>query len=76
MAINNFKELQRQELADMGSTPSSIEKNISHNMGLFRCIGDIAELYLPHVGRLFIQLIGGNENKTQKGDYLNQDPIN
>ena len=35
MEINNFKELERQEIAELGKPPETIRQKIAHNIGLF-----------------------------------------
>lgn len=71
MEINNFKELERQEIAELGKPPEAIEKKISHNMGLFRFLGDLVELYLPNAGKSIIGMTTG-ESKVSPTKYPNQ----
>jgi hypothetical protein len=72
MDINNFKELERQEIAELGKPPETIRQKIAHNMGLFRFIGDLIELYLPHAGKSIIGMTKG-ESKINPAKYPNQD---
>ena len=34
MEINNFKELERQEIAELGKPPETIRQKIAHNLSL------------------------------------------
>jgi hypothetical protein len=72
MSVNNFKELERIETSALGNPPEQVKKNIAYNMSLFRFIGDLIELYLPHFGRALIKMSG--ENTTQpRSKYPNKD---
>lgn len=72
MEINNFKELERQEIADLGKPPETIRQKIAHNMGLFRLIGDMVELFLPNAGNSIIGMTKG-ESRIIPSKYPNQD---
>lgn len=71
MEINNFKELEKQEIAEIGKPPEAIQKKISHNLGLFRFIGDLIELYLPNAGKSLLGMTKG-ESKITPSKYPNQ----
>ncbi len=73
MEINNFKELERQEIAELGKPPETIRQKIAHNIGLFRFIGDLVELYLPNAGKSIIGMTTG-DSKKEPVKYPNQDP--
>lgn len=71
MSVNNFKELEKMELAELGKPPEAIKQNVSQNMNVFRAIGDLIVLYLPHFGRSLINMSGGNK-KNPPSKYPNQ----
>ncbi len=70
MSVNNFKELEREEIASYGPPPENIRKNISQNMGVFRFLGDLIELFLPNLGKSIIRMSGGGDKP--KPQYPNQ----
>ena len=69
MSVNNFKELEREVIATYGAPPEKVRKNISFNMGIFRFLGDLVELFLPNFGKSLIKMSGG---ETPKPKYPNQ----
>lgn len=71
MEINNFKELERQEIAELGKPPETIRQKISQNIALFRFIGELIELYLPNAGKSIIGMTKGESDKNLS-KYPNQ----
>ena len=76
MAINNFKELERQNEKEYGTPPEHVRDNILGSLSLFKFIGDILELYLPRVFSLMVRMSGGapiqnvsNELEEDKGEH-------
>jgi hypothetical protein len=74
MAINNFKELARQQEREIGSPPEEIRNNLVGNINLFQFIGEIIELYLPKVFNLIVRMSGGSprqnvSNTMDEGDH-------
>ena len=78
MAINNFKELEKQQERELGAPPEHIRNDLIGNLELFQFLGEIIELFLPKVFSLFVRMSGDapkqnisseNENGDHKGDY-------
>ncbi len=69
MGVNNFKELEKEQVEKFNQTQKENVKNsIDSSIGVFRFIGDIFELYLPKVIDMFVRMSGGgpNENGAHK----------
>lgn len=59
--VNNFKKLEEDLIAKHGEPPAKVKKGIDSTFGIFRIIGDIIDLFIPKMIRLFINLAGGEE---------------
>lgn len=59
MGANNFKKLEELQLQGLSADTEKIKSNISANIGAFRFITDVIELYFPRMVDLFIGLTGG-----------------
>ncbi len=62
MRINNFKELERQEMQKLDPAVNRIKSNVNSNLGMFHFIGNITELFLPKIFGLFLSMFGGNDD--------------
>lgn len=78
-SINNFQELENQELDRMGEGPgravSNVNQKLHSNMRVFHFIGDIVELYFPKIVGLFVKMSGGGrkEDVNFKGGHKSDD---
>ena len=70
MRVNNFKELEREEIKNLDPSLSRIKSNVNSNLGIFQFIGEMVELFLPKFFGMFINLAGGgsDENINDKKD--------
>ncbi len=71
---NSFQELEQNIMMEYGTPPSEIQNNISHNVGFFRFLGDMVELYFPRVFHLLISMAGGNPHKVNHSKFKNRPP--
>lgn len=62
MRINNFKELERQEMQKLDPAVNRIKSNVNSNLGMFQFIGNITDLFLPKIFGLFLTMFGGDED--------------
>jgi len=62
--MNNFKELQKQELTEVNFRSSRIKSGISSSMGAFRFVGDMLDLFIPKVLGIFVNMTGGDDRTT------------
>ena len=69
MSVNNFKELEKQIIAQRGSGAESTKESINSNNNFFHFIGDLIELYL---GRLISGFIGWDQDLAKKKKDLNK----
>jgi hypothetical protein len=74
MATNNFKELEREVLAEIGPVPSEIGKKIAYHLGVFRFFGDMVELYVPHMGQSILRLAGADPKPKPNSETTAQQP--
>lgn len=64
--MNNFKELQKEELAKVQFRSNSIKSGINSRIGAFRFMGDMLDHFIPKVLEIFVNMTGGDDNKTNK----------
>lgn len=61
MRVNNFKELEREEIKNLDPAINKIKSNVNSNLGIFQFIGEMVELFLPKVFNMFIHLSSNKE---------------
>ena len=66
MRVNNFKELEREEMKNLDPSISRIKSNVNSNLGIFQLIGEMVELFLPKFFGMFINLAGGGNDENFK----------
>ena len=72
---NSFKELERLELEGRNVPLNKIQNNITSNLGLFKFMGDIMELFFPRMVDLIVRLTGGSVNpKVDSGSKPSKYP--
>jgi len=64
MGMNNFKELQKQEIANTEFKSNNIKSGINSSMGAFRFMGDMLDHFIPKVIGIFVNMAGGDDSKT------------
>ena len=62
MSVNNFKELEREEMKNLDPSISRIKSNVNSNLGIFQFIGELVELFLPKLFKMFVDLTGGRSD--------------
>ncbi len=71
MRINNFKELEREQIVQYEKNTEKVHRSISSNVGILSFIGDIFELYLSRIFGLFVSATGGSpkapDNRSDNG---------
>ena len=60
MSINNFKELEKEEMKNLDSSVNRIKSNVNSNLGIFQFIGDMFEMFLPKLASILVGLTGGS----------------
>ena len=66
MRVNNFKELEREEIKNLDPTINKIKSNVTSNLGIFQFIGEMVELFLPKVFNMFIHLSSNKDSNDDK----------
>lgn len=71
MEKNNWKELEKNEISKLeksGFDESSnrIKNEIEGNIGVFKFLGDLFELFIPKIFDSIINALGGTSEKTNK----------
>lgn len=64
--LNNPFDQFKSEENNFKLPPKRIEKGLKQNMGTFRMIGNVVEMFLPRIFQLFVSVTGGNANKLGK----------
>jgi len=76
MRVNNFKELEREEMKDLDLSIDRIKSNVNSNLGIFQFIGEMVEMFLPRFFNMIINLAGSptveDENDRKKSKYPNK----
>ena len=60
MRVNNFKELEKEEIKNLDSSVNRIKSNVNSNLGIFQFIGDMFEMFLPKLASILVSLTGGS----------------
>jgi len=60
MRVNNFKELEREQIVQYERNTEKVHKSINSNVGILSFIGDIFELYFSRIFGLFVSATGGS----------------
>ena len=63
---NSFKLLEEEHLSAHPHTPPEIEQNIAGNMRVAQMVGNVLELYLPRFLSIFVSILGGGSNDSNK----------
>lgn len=62
--MNNFKELQKKQIEEIQFGSNRIKSGITSSIGTFSFVGNMLELFIPKVLGIFINMSGGDDNKT------------
>ena len=68
---NNFKRLEEEEEKRYPGAPPEIESNIQSEIGIFKMIGQIVDMYLPKVVEVFVMITGGNVDRMGQQEENN-----
>jgi hypothetical protein len=71
MRLNNFQELERMEM-EQREVPSNIKNSIDSQVGFFKFIGNLFELFIPQMVDLFANKMTNNTTKNSSRRYPNQ----
>ncbi len=63
MKINNFKELEKLEMEEVDFCGDKILSGITSDIGIFRYITEIIEVYIPKIFEMFVDLTGGKSER-------------
>lgn len=63
---NNFKELEKMELAQVKYKHDVIKSSISSNMGGIRLFSDMLEHFIPRAIDVLVNLTGGNITRSKR----------
>jgi hypothetical protein len=71
MEKNNWKELEKQEISkldntDFDQTSSRIKGDVEGNIGVFKFIGDLIELFIPRIFESIVSALGGAQETQEK----------
>lgn len=71
--LNNFKELEKMEIAQAKYKNQNIKSNINSSVNTFKFVGNIVEHFVPKVIDLFVNMTGGDATKlkNRKPKYPN-----
>lgn len=75
-ANNSFKQLEEEHESLHPHTPPDIEENVMGNMRVIHYMGNVLELYLPKVVKLFISMLGGHESSSNQDGESGKDSGN
>ena len=64
MSRNSFKHIEELQNERYPGAPPRIEKEIEHNLGIGRSMGNVLDMYFPKVIKIFLMILGG------KGDHI------
>lgn len=62
--MNNFKELQKMQLDKVEFRSSRIKSGISSSINAFSFVGNMLDHFIPKVLGIFVNMTGGDDNKT------------
>ncbi len=65
MRTNNFKELEKQEIKNLDNAVGRVKSNVKRNLNMFSFIGDMAELFIPKIFGLLLNMMG-RKDKTEQ----------
>ena len=60
---NSWKELEEEDYKSVQFDADRVQSGISAEIGIFRFIGEVVDLYFPKVVDLFVSLVGGTPSK-------------
>lgn len=71
--LNNFKELEKMEIAQAKYKDQYVKSNINSSVNTFKFVGNMVEHFVPRVVDLFIHMTGGDfiKLKSRKSKYPN-----
>lgn len=61
---NNFEKIEEDLIAKHGEPPTKVKHNIDESFSFVRMIGNIIELFMPKVLDIFVNLAGGEKDKS------------
>ena len=67
MRVNNFKELEKEEMKNLDPSLKRIKSSVNSNLGIFQFIGDMVEMFLPKLATILVSLTGGSSIDDDKG---------
>lgn len=67
MRVNNFKELEKEEMKNLDPSLKRIKSSVNSNLGIFQFIGDMVEMFLPKLAKILVNLTGGSSIEDDKG---------
>lgn len=67
MRVNNFKELEKEEMKNIDPSLKRIKSSVNTNLGIFQFIGDMVEMFLPKLASILVNLTGGSSIDDDKG---------
>jgi hypothetical protein len=67
MRVNNFKELEKEEMKNLDPSLKRIKSSVNSNLGIFQFIGDMVEMFLPKLANILVSLTGGSSIDDDKG---------
>ncbi|NNF33324.1 MAG: hypothetical protein HKN68_04410 [Saprospiraceae bacterium] len=67
MRVNNFKELEKEEMKNLDPSLKRIKSSVNSNLGIFQFIGDMVEMFLPKLASILVNLTGGSSINDDKG---------
>ncbi|MEL6922702.1 MAG: hypothetical protein AAFO94_01560 [Bacteroidota bacterium] len=65
---NNFKLLEEEEARRYPGAPPEIEQKLKSEMGVMQAFGNILDMYLPKIIKVFVMIAGGNADEIGKND--------
>jgi len=73
MRLNNFQELERQEM-EQRKVPQKVKNSIDSQVGFFQFIGNLFELFIPRMVDLFANKMtnGTTPSDNDNSRYPNQ----
>ncbi len=66
MRVNNFKELEKEEMKNLDPSVNRIKSRVNSNLGIFQFIGEMFEMFLPKLASILVSLTGGSSIEDPK----------
>ena len=74
-SMNNFKELQKEQVQKYQGVTKKIKKNVDSNISSFAFIGNIIELYFSRLFNVMINLTNSDKSSDNSTDAGDEDEI-